>query len=124
MVFHNASAARPCETASDATGRPRYNASRMSISPVPSLLAVLVAVACGPSSPCRSGDTIRKLERFSAPYAGHWVVARGDTLTLPDPSLADRFKLTDILLETNTVDRKSTRLNSSHPVLSRMPSSA
>ncbi|HEY7686234.1 MAG TPA: hypothetical protein VH833_09045 [Gemmatimonadales bacterium] len=66
-------------------------------------LAVLAAVACGPSSPCRSGDTVRRLERFSAPYAGHWVVARGDTLTLPDPDIADRFKLTDIVLGTDTV---------------------
>ena len=65
-------------------------------------LTVLALVACGPSSPC-SGKTGRDLARFSAPYAGHWVVARGDTLTLPDPTLADRFKLTDIVLETDTV---------------------
>src|SRR2546422_11537718 len=35
--------------------------------------------------------------RFSQPYVGHWVVARGDTLTLPE--LGDRFKLTDVILD-------------------------
>src|SRR5207245_11097334 len=34
---------------------------------------------------------------FSQPYVGHWVVARGDTLTLPE--LGDRFKLTDVILD-------------------------
>ena len=66
-------------------------------------LAALAALACGPSSPCRSGKTARDLARFSTPYAGHWVVARADTLTLPDPAIADRFKLTDIVLTTDTV---------------------
>ena len=66
-------------------------------------VAALAAFACGPSSPCGSGDTVRRLARFSTPYAGHWVIARGDTLTLPDPDLADRFTLTDIVLGTDTV---------------------
>jgi hypothetical protein len=34
-------------------------------------------------------------------YAGHWVVARGDTLTLPQ--LGDRFKLSDVVLDTARV---------------------
>src|SRR5439155_832294 len=39
--------------------------------------------------------------RFSQPYVGHWVVARGDTLTLPE--LGDRFKLTDVILDSARV---------------------
>ena len=37
---------------------------------------------------------------------------------------ADRMKLIEVIAGCNTPDRKSTRLNSSHPYLSRMPSSA
>jgi hypothetical protein len=36
--------------------------------------------------------------RFAQPYLGDWVVARGDTLTLPQ--LGDRFKLTRVALDT------------------------
>lgn len=66
--------------------------------------AVLVA-ACGggPSSPC-SGHQFDRLERFSRPYAGHWVVTRGDSLTFPDaPQMSDRFRLKDVVLDTATV---------------------
>lgn len=45
----------------------------------------------------------RELARYSRTYAGHWIVTHGDTLTLPDPTIADRFKLTDIVLDTDTV---------------------
>jgi hypothetical protein len=63
--------------------------------------ALLVA-ACGPSDPC-SGYQFDRLERFSRPYAGHWVVARGDTLTLPDaPAMSDRFRLAAVVLDTTT----------------------
>lgn len=62
-----------------------------------------LALACAPASPCRSGDKVRELARYSQPYVGHWVVARGDTLTLPDPSMGDRFTLSDIVLDTDTV---------------------
>jgi len=65
--------------------------------------AVLGALACAPGSPCRSGDARRELARFSLPYAGHWVVARGDSLTLPDPTLGDRFHMRAITLDTDTV---------------------
>ena len=38
------------------------------------------------------------------PYAGHWVIARGDSLTFPDaPAMSDRFRLSDIVLDTATV---------------------
>lgn len=68
----------------------------------PALLALL-AVGCGPSEPC-SGYQFRRLERFSRPYAGHWVVARGDSLTLPDaPEMSDRFRLSAVVLDTATV---------------------
>ena len=63
----------------------------------------LLAVACAPSSPCRSSAVIHPLANFSRPYAGHWIVARGDTLTIPDPTLGDHFKLTDIVLDSDTV---------------------
>ena len=64
---------------------------------------LLSALGCGPSSPCRSGTARHDLTQLSNPYAGHWVVTHGDTLTLPDTLLGDRFKLTDIVLDTDTV---------------------
>jgi len=63
----------------------------------------LAAGACGPRDVC-SGHQFERLSRYSMPYAGHWVVARGDTLTFPDaPAMSDRFRLTDIVLDTSTV---------------------
>jgi hypothetical protein len=65
----------------------------------------LLAAACGggPPHPC-SGYQFDRLKRYSIPYAGHWVVARGDTLTFPDaPQMSDRFRLADIVLDTATV---------------------
>jgi hypothetical protein len=41
---------------------------------------------------------MRLASRYAERYVGHWVVARGDTLTLPQ--LGDRFKLTDVVLDT------------------------
>jgi len=64
---------------------------------------VLVIAACGPPNPC-SGHQFDRLRRYSMPYAGHWVVARGDTLTFPDaPSMSDRFRLGDVILDSATV---------------------
>jgi len=64
---------------------------------------VLVAAACGPPNPC-SGHQFDRLRRYSLPYAGHWVVARGDTMTFPTaPGMSDRFRLGDITLDTATV---------------------
>src|SRR5258708_27522423 len=64
---------------------------------------VLALGACSPRSPC-SGHQFQRLRRYSLPYAGHWVVARGDTVTFPDaPQMGDRFKLSDIVLDTTTV---------------------
>lgn len=63
----------------------------------------LSVAACGPRNPC-SGYQFDRLQRFSMPYAGHWVVARGDSLTFPDaPTMSDRFRLADIRLDTATV---------------------
>ena len=65
--------------------------------------AVALIAACGPSSPC-SGHEFDRLRRYSLPYAGHWIVARGDTLTFPAaPTMSDRFRLQDITLDTATV---------------------
>jgi hypothetical protein len=65
--------------------------------------ALLAIVACGPPNPC-SGHQFDRLRRYSLPYAGHWRVARGDTLTFPDaPAMSDRFRLSDITLDTATV---------------------
>lgn len=59
--------------------------------------------ACAPPNPC-SGHQFDRLRRFSVPYAGHWVVARGDTLTFPAaPAMGDRFRLGDITLDTTTI---------------------
>jgi hypothetical protein len=69
----------------------------------PFALALLWSAACGPADPC-AGYQFRRLERFSRPYAGAWVVARGDTLTFPDsPQMSDRFRLNAVLLDTATV---------------------
>jgi hypothetical protein len=67
---------------------------------VPILLCLLAA--CEAPDPCRSSQ-MRFRARYAPRYVGHWVVARGDTLTLPDPELGDRFKLTDIVLDTARV---------------------
>ncbi|MGH7606656.1 MAG: hypothetical protein ACREME_04890 [Gemmatimonadales bacterium] len=67
------------------------------------VLGALLASGCGPSDPC-SGYQFNRLQRFSRPYAGHWVVARGDTLTFPDsPEMSDRFRLAAVVLDTTTV---------------------
>ena len=64
---------------------------------------LVVASACAPSSPCRSSAVIHPLATLSRPYAGHWIVTHGDSLTIPDSTLGDRFTLTDIVLDTDTV---------------------
>lgn len=64
----------------------------------PSVLAALAA--CGASNPCTSPE-MHLHSRFAQRYAGHWKVARGDTLTLPE--LGDRFRLTDVALDTSRV---------------------
>jgi hypothetical protein len=65
--------------------------------------ALLVVAACGPPKPC-SGHQFDRLRRYSLPYAGHWVVARGDTMTFPAaPGMSDRFRLGEIVLDTSTV---------------------
>jgi len=66
-------------------------------------MLVLVVTACGPTDPC-SGYQFKRLDRFSRPYAGHWVVAHGVTLTFPDsPQMSDRFRLAAVVLDTMTV---------------------
>jgi hypothetical protein len=62
------------------------------------VLGALLA-ACGPSDPCRSA-AFRELRRTSLPYADDWIVARGDTLTLPQ--MGDRFRLRRMRLDTTT----------------------
>jgi hypothetical protein len=62
-----------------------------------------LCVGCSPGGPC-SGQQFTRLQRYSLPYAGRWVVTRGDTLTFPSaPSMSDRFRLGDITLDTATV---------------------
>jgi hypothetical protein len=61
-----------------------------------------LAAACGPRNPC-SGTEFRRLARTSSVYAGHWIVAHGDTLTFPDsPQMSDHFRLTAVVLDTVT----------------------
>ena len=62
------------------------------------LLAALAA--CGPPNPCGASE-MHLRARFSQAYVGHWLVARGDTVTLPE--MGDRFKLTDVILDTARV---------------------
>jgi len=57
-------------------------------------------LACEPANPCSSSEMHLRV-RFSQRYVGHWVVARGDTLTFPDsPPISDRFRLADVVLDT------------------------
>ncbi len=60
----------------------------------------LVLGACAPSDPC-SPAARHRLAQTSRRFAGHWAIVRGDTLTLP--AMGDRFKLTDVRLDTDTV---------------------
>lgn len=67
------------------------------------LLLTPVGMACATRGPC-AGYQFDRLQRYSLPYAGHWVVARGDTLTLPDaPAMSDRFTIAAVVLDTATV---------------------
>ena len=59
-------------------------------------VAALLA-SCAPADPCATAQA-RRAARYSLPYAGNWVVAHGDTLTLPQ--MGDRFTLTHIMLDT------------------------
>lgn len=44
------------------------------------------------------------MRRFAEPYVGHWLVAYGDTLTIPDaPTLADRFRVAAVVLDSARV---------------------
>jgi hypothetical protein len=61
------------------------------------LAGAVLCTACGPADPCRSTQA-RRLYRYSVPYAGHWVVARADSLTFPQ--LGDPFRLAEIVLDT------------------------
>src|SRR4051794_30779002 len=64
---------------------------------------VVAACAGGTHTPC-SGYQFDRLRRYSLPYAGQWVVARGDTLTFPTaPGMSDRFRLREVTLDTTTV---------------------
>lgn len=62
------------------------------------VLSVLAAAACEPGNPCATA-LARRSVRYSQPYAGHWVVGRADSLTLPQ--MGDPFVLTDIILDTS-----------------------
>ena len=63
---------------------------------------VVTLTACGPHDPCASHQ-FQRLRRYSLPYAGRWIVARGDTVTFPDaPQVSDHFKLGEIVLDTTT----------------------
>jgi len=44
---------------------------------------------------------MRSAGRYSRHYVGHWVLARGDTLTLREAG--ERFRLTDLVLDTARV---------------------
>ena len=61
---------------------------------------VLALASCGPTDPCRSSE-MHLPSRYATRYAGHWVVAHGDTLTLPQ--MGDRFKLSSVTLDTARV---------------------
>jgi hypothetical protein len=68
------------------------------------LVAALVA-ACSPPRPCGASH-MRLASRMARPYVGRWRVVRGDTLTLPQ--MGDRFKLTELILDTGRVETGTT----------------
>lgn len=68
--------------------------------PAHRIVVAVVVAACGPPDPC-SAPEMRLASHYAERYVGHWVVARGDTLTLPQ--LGDRFKLTDVVLDTTRI---------------------
>jgi hypothetical protein len=61
-------------------------------------VVLLALAACGAPDPCETSFA-RRIRRSSLPYAGEWVVARGDTLTLPE-GMGERFKLRAFRLDT------------------------
>lgn len=63
-------------------------------------LVAALLTACGPPRPCAAAH-MRLSSRMSRPYVGRWKVIRGDTLTLPQ--MGDRFKLTELVLDTTRV---------------------
>ena len=65
---------------------------------------VVTLTACGPHDPCASHQ-FQRLRRYSLPYAGRWIVARGDTVTFPDaPQVSDHFKLGEIVFRAPRAD--------------------
>jgi hypothetical protein len=63
---------------------------------------MLLLAACGNHDRC-SGHQFERSQRYSLPYAGRWVVSRGDTLTFPTaPGMSDRFRLSEIVLDSAT----------------------
>jgi hypothetical protein len=64
------------------------------------LPCLALAARCAPADPCHASQ-MHLAGRYAQRYVGHWIVARGDTLTLPQ--LGDRFKLTDVVLDSARV---------------------
>jgi hypothetical protein len=64
-------------------------------------LSLLTIAACGPRDPCDS-SIARRVRGYSMPYTGEWVVARGDSVTLPQ-GFGDRFRLTSLRLDSTAL---------------------
>jgi hypothetical protein len=80
-------------------------------------VVVVLLSACS-SEPC-STEVARRMRRFAEPYTGHWVVAYGDSLTLPDaPTLADRFRVAAVVLDTNRMVAGRACLNTGRLIFS------
>ena len=63
----------------------------------------------------------REYRAKEAGYRTHFLVSLGSALIM----IVSQYGFQEIIKESSvTLDRKSTRLNSSHPLSSRMPSSA
>ena len=59
------------------------------------------------------------MQRFAEPYMGKWIVAYGDSLTIPDaPTIADRFHLASVELDTNRVTVTGACLHSGRLIFS------
>src|SRR5216117_239523 len=74
---------------------------------------------------CGCIQTVAKgARRAKSPFAGKLDLFFEAEISIVRSRKSDLHTLTEVVLKNPFPDRKSTRLNSSHPSLSRMPSSA
>ena len=95
--------------------------------------SLVVKVTCGADDPerCNQAFTVAAAAAVSGVPVSIWLTGEAAWLAVPGrsaelelPLATPLPDLVDAILASGSVDRKSTRLNSSHTDISRMPSSA